>query len=637
MVKWGKYVKEAARNSSFLFEGAEFVDYDGLNAPIEEHRHDSRNNFGFSNFNHLIAAETRKVVSSAKKRVEELKISISSDTAKVLSPASVLNIAQNHSNSEWNQGFEVDRNAHLQIVGATIFGYIQVNCEALRKLGKKLDKCLAATLGSSEVGVASAPKHETEEKIIMSLNTLLGPTIRDLQSIIETLGSKQPDAETSLAAKRCGENCDNGEHISTAFIKSNGSSFNEGTEKRLEKLSGSCDGPDSSGRFPFHKIESPSVQKITPNVLSKLWSYISSPGALWAIVMVIFCFIVGFQPVFANLTLNAARYNEATVVLAEAILSSAVGLAYSSHQSGWVGVWEVCNLNNVLFFAPTGFLRAVEDTLSILVLRYVDPVTYIVITQLRLTLTATAAHFFLEKKPTILEKQNIGVITLGLIMYGFVDSSDSSASSTREFIFGLLLLLIAVSCKVAASIYVDWAMKSRSHLTIPVQSACISLATIIPGLIFAFCITLIDDAYTVDNMMDGWSPLLGLFVVYILTKNWMSNTIIKHFSSTTKYIIYAAAMAVTYTFQLCLGFRTFDIVTASCICIVGHGVWLYSKSKSTIEAIISTAISTFLGVVPTEEGDGIIDSKVLASNSRVTDSLEISVDVEKADEPHTSL
>ena len=631
-------MKEAARKSSFLFECSEFVDYDGLNTPIEQRRQYSCENDSIRNINQLIAAETRKVVSSAKKRVEELKISISSDTAKVLSPASVLNIGENHSNSAWKQGFEIGRNAQLQIVGATIFGYIQVNCEALRKLGKKLDKCLAATRGSSEVGETSAPQHETEEKIVKSLNTLLGPTIRDLQSTIEALRSKQVDAETSLAAKRCGENSGNGEHTSNAFIKSDGDIFNKGTGKHLAKLSGSRDGPDSSGRYPLDEIESPSVHKITSSVLSTLWSYIkptSNRQASWAFVMVIFCIIVGFQPVFAKLTLKAAHYNEATVVLAEAILSSAVGLVYSSHQNGWVGVWEVCNFNNIIFFAPTAFLRAVEDTLSIMVLRYVDPVTYIVLTQLRLTLTATAAHFFLEKKPTILEKQNIGVITLGLIMYGLVDSGDSSVTSTRDYIFGLVLLLIAVSCKVSASVYVDWAMKSRSHLTIPVQSACISLATIIPGVVFAFCITLIDDAYTVDNMMDGWSPLLGVFVVYIFTKNWMSNTIIKHFSSTTKYIIYAAAMSVTYTFQLCLGLRTFDIITASCICIVGHGVWLYSKSKSTIEAVISTAIGTFLEAVPTEEGNDTKESEKCALSSIVNDSLEIGVDVDNAEEPHT--
>ena len=100
--------------------------------------------------------------------------------------------------------------------------------------------------------------------------------------------------------------------------------------------------------------------------------------------------------------------------------------------------------------------------------------------------------------------------------------------------------------------------------------------------------------YVYEPIFFGWTPVLGAFVVYILTKNWMSNTIIKHFSSTVKYIIYAAAMGVTYCFQLILQYRSFDLVTILCIAIIGYGVFLYSKSKRTIENIVGDTIKTFM-------------------------------------------
>lgn len=117
------------------------------------------------------------------------------------------------------------------------------------------------------------------------------------------------------------------------------------------------------------------------------------------------------------------------------------------------GVSEVLSLSNVIFFSPTGVLRAIEDTLSIVVLRYVSPLVYIVITQLRLPLTVFMAQLFLEKKPTLLESQNIGVVVLGLFMFVIADSrndSDKSSESDKKFNLplGLTLLFIAVVCKV---------------------------------------------------------------------------------------------------------------------------------------------------------------------------------------------
>ena len=47
-------------------------------------------------------------------------------------------------------------------------------------------------------------------------------------------------------------------------------------------------------------------------------------------------------------------------------------------------------------------LRAVEDTLSIVVLRYIDPLTYIVLSQFRLCLTAWLSAACLPSKPTVI-------------------------------------------------------------------------------------------------------------------------------------------------------------------------------------------------------------------------------------------
>lgn len=278
-------------------------------------------------------------------------------------------------------------------------------------------------------------------------------------------------------------------------------------------------------------------------------------------------------------------------MLLEAALSALVGLVLAFMEDGKNGVWEVLSLNNVFFFSPTGALRAVEDTLSILVLRYVSPLMYIVITQLRLPLTALMAHLFLEKKPTLLEGQNIGLVVLGLLIFTLTDHSEKGSNDDKDndLPIGLTLLFIAVICKVVASIWVDYALKKRSHLSIPIQSANISLATLIPATIFCFVLDAVDGK-EVSTMLDGWQMITGVFVLFILCKNWMSNTIIKRFSSTTKYIVYAAATFVTFIFEIALGLRNFTMPIFVSIVIVCYGVSLYAYSKSTLEFVVTLQI-----------------------------------------------
>lgn len=136
-----------------------------------------------------------------------------------------------------------------------------------------------------------------------------------------------------------------------------------------------------------------------------------------------------------------------------------------------------------------------------------------------------------------------------------------------------------------ASVCVDHALKKRKELTIPIQCANIFIATLLPALGFAVLIAALDpkkDPLEFSAYWKGWNAILMVFTMFILTKNWMSNIIIKVFSSTTTYIIFSADMLVTYAFEISLGYRSFKTLTAVCITAVSYGVYLYTKSKSTV-------------------------------------------------------
>jgi solute carrier family 35 (probable UDP-sugar transporter), member A4 len=601
----------------------------------------------------LIAAEMRKIVTVSKDRVNMLKEAIA-DGVCIQLPIDVVQLQRSESGGldtqgvwDTHLGFHGDQSAQYRVVAASIMSYITINAEALRKIGKKVDKCLSLAHGSFNLDLSDEERkkvHTTQQRIIIQLNTLLIPIIDELKKIDRELHKKQFEVHHE-------DKIDQQKHQSP--YTNTPSEKEKQMKDILSKLSGRGDlfesqrdlfGLDESNVSAIEleidmglgldmDIDNDNLVDVQLENLTKEKSEIMDilNQSKWLFLMALFCLIVGFQPVFANLTLDS-EYNEATVVLVEAMLSAAVGLAFASYQNGWDGYNEVLSWSNVLFFAPTGILRAMEDTLSILVLRYIDPLTYIVISQLRLSLTALLSYIYLEKKPTLLEGQNVGIITVGLLLFGLTDSenSDDSSSSERsesDYILGLILLIIAVICKVLASVYVDFALKSRKHLTIPMQSANISLATLLPSLLFALIIANIDKNKSMNTLFDGWNVLVGVFTVYILTKNWMSNTIIKRFSAITKYSIYALAMLVTFVFEISLGYRTFSAITFFVLLLIGYGVYLYAQSKSTIESIVSSTISTMWNVEGNGKGEFTEDKEQQNQNS---DKDSIGIDVEES-------
>jgi hypothetical protein len=299
-------------------------------------------------------------------------------------------------------------------------------------------------------------------------------------------------------------------------------------------------------------------------------------------LLILFCFIVGFQPVFANKAITASGCNPATIVFAEAVLSSGVGLFIAWQQEGKHGVRQVLSYKNILFFAPTSFLRAIEDVLSIFVLRFIDPVTYIVITQLRLILVTGLSSVFLNKAPSAAKVRSVVSITLYLLMFGFADDREKKTTQALQpgkRTLGIFLVCFAVLCKVTASLWVEFALKKTASLSIPIQSANISIGTMVPSFCF---IWLVKHFETADggahspSILAGWGPVICLFVVYILSKNWMGNTVIKQFDAIVKYVVYAAAMPVTYVFGLALKTRQFNAMTFLCILSLVWGVYVFA-------------------------------------------------------------
>ena len=67
---------------------------------------------------------------------------------------------------ETNLTIQESKTAKHLVVASSIMSYIQVNCEALRKLGKKIDKCLLLTGGALSLGDTTHQKNEYGEYVL---------------------------------------------------------------------------------------------------------------------------------------------------------------------------------------------------------------------------------------------------------------------------------------------------------------------------------------------------------------------------------------------------------------------------------------------------------------------------------------
>ena len=321
MVKWGHTIDKHIESSSFLFQKSDFVAYDNLKPTLETEqgrgvavhvptfeRKPLLGGGEKTGFTDLIEEEIVKVALTAEERLrnlqEDLKRNVHSSAVVVSSV----------SDACWTTGSPenfLDQTANQRLVAATISGYIQVNAEALRKLGKKYDKCLALSLGTSQLDSDgfNDPKQRTEKQIKDSLNKRLGPIINDLNAIKETLLEKERLIEKQRHNGTTSEDKEDLTRIQKLLSELSGGKYDANHVREMDCDSRDDDDEGEQGMEEGSKNAADFIKMLTSSFQQHL-------PIKWMVAMLVFCLIVGFQPVFADLTLRNQQYNEATVVLA---------------------------------------------------------------------------------------------------------------------------------------------------------------------------------------------------------------------------------------------------------------------------------------------------------------------------------
>ena len=78
-------------------------------------------------------------------------------------------------------------------------------------------------------------------------------------------------------------------------------------------------------------------------------------------------------------------------------------------------------------------------------------------------------------------------------------------------------------------------------------------------------------------------PLVAVLVLYLVVKDWSSNVIVKRFSAVVKYVIYAAAVVLTYVIEVtAFGLGDFSGLTLLGTAVTVQGVVLFAEGKNFV-------------------------------------------------------
>eukprot|EP00929_Paragymnodinium_shiwhaense_P075471 TRINITY_DN3858_c0_g2_i3.p1 TRINITY_DN3858_c0_g2~~TRINITY_DN3858_c0_g2_i3.p1 ORF type:complete len:545 (+),score=101.62 TRINITY_DN3858_c0_g2_i3:77-1636(+) len=452
---------------------------------------------------------------------------------------------------------------HPEPEDAALAEFIQGNAEALRKAAKKWDK-MKGSLGSEQQAMRKS-----------MADCVLRTSLR---------------ARRVTAARDDCSPCS--PHSPAALLP-----------QRIGRLQGDDTGAAHECRV---SIEADTDDANTSVVASykEILTQFSLLSVMEGLLLFVFLLIVAFEPLAVEFTKKPGQtktsYVASTVVLLEACLSTATGcmLAFvvnpnkNRGNSRWEDVLQCVHWRNIRKYLPTGILeRAIGYSLSIVVINYMSPSTYMVLSQSRLVLTGILARVLLPKSPNRAQWHGLLIIVVGMLNFKMSHGGKGGDDESGDSAWGLILLTVLVLCKASAAILLERALQNDEDQSIVIQSANIDAGTIIPAFMLATlqanffppdAQSSVDEQLSIAKIFDGMTGRACMLVFYLLLKIWFSNVIVKRFSAVVKYVMYATAVVLTYLAEVVLLDGDFKIVSFLGTIVVMQGVFLFADGRSFV-------------------------------------------------------
>lgn len=246
----------------------------------------------------------------------------------------------------------------------------------------------------------------------------------------------------------------------------------------------------------------------------------------------------------------------------------------------WHYVKACFNWRNILKFAPCSLMWVSGDFMEMMASSGLDPAVYIVLTQLRLVLTAIVALFMLGTRQNKLQWIMLACLTLSVMVFKLDGKGEGGWPMVP-----LLCTLGKVALSVIAGVYGEKMFKGIKQ-PFPVQ-LCNFTITAVP--IAALYLPILAPAFDETNIFRygpfggpdfGFDYRTWVVIFFYVFREWVTNICVKRFSAVVKNICNAVAPLAAYVLQFAiLQTKVFEIAKLFIILVVILEVTNYSFAK----------------------------------------------------------
>lgn len=275
-----------------------------------------------------------------------------------------------------------------------------------------------------------------------------------------------------------------------------------------------------------------------------------------------------------NLCINASKshgkitYISVTVTfLIEALKFALCALAIVATRAP---VPPRLSVRESLFYAVPSFLYMIDNNLTYVILRFVDPATLSVLWNLKILTTAVLFRFVLKRRLSEIRKIAIALLLLGVVTsqsdhikaqpstsetakngtmaMDMGDGKDTDAdSSPQGLLFGLVLVLVAVTISSCASVFTEWAFKRKGSCSFLWQN----LQLYIYGMLFnGIGLVVESEAISEHGFFHGYNGWTGAVIVVNCIGGISMGVILKYLDNIACVYSHAIAMMLTMLFSI---------------------------------------------------------------------------------------
>eukprot|EP01006_Ploeotia_vitrea_P016217 TRINITY_DN46764_c0_g1_i1.p1 TRINITY_DN46764_c0_g1~~TRINITY_DN46764_c0_g1_i1.p1 ORF type:complete len:673 (+),score=342.97 TRINITY_DN46764_c0_g1_i1:39-2057(+) len=321
---------------------------------------------------------------------------------------------------------------------------------------------------------------------------------------------------------------------------------------------------------------------------------------------------VRFQPLWVLLTtllyamhgilLTAARgtqrhypFDITLLVLLSEVIKFSLSLMLVWREMTGRGHAPVFKVRVFLWLCVPGLLYAVNNNLNFIVLEYMDPATYQLMSNLKIVTTALGAYFFLRQDIDLLQRLAIMFLVVGCAMQSNMDD-DMPANAVGTTWYGVVIMVIHCCISAAAGLVTEYAMKSDNDNSINFQNVQLYASGVVFNMMILFWSRhravvhpagqLHDTQPVVMHKVSGnmaepslWRGMNWLFIVILLDQSFMGlffSAIMKYLDNIVRLYTLAGGSCIALLASVFLFKLSLTIPFVLSIFVIGGSMYLYN-------------------------------------------------------------